>query len=92
MIHKSKNISAIRLVSEESRWRRELAECGLLVMACDVVPLDAVGVEVVEDGQADLVPVAIVRLSAWGFSSELENLDYVIVDQRRAWGHPITYC
>jgi len=31
-------------------------------MTGDVVPLDAVGVEVVEDGQAHLVAVAIVRL------------------------------
>jgi len=39
------------------------------VVAGHVVPLDAVGVEVVQDGQADLIAVAIVRLSSRGFSS-----------------------
>ena len=39
-----------------------LADDGLLVVAGDVVPLDAVVVEVVEHGQAELVALAVVRL------------------------------
>ena len=39
---------------------RELANCGLLVVAGDVVPLDIVVVEVVEHGQANLVFSAVL--------------------------------
>ena len=49
---------------ERSWWGSEFAESWFLVMTGHVVPLDAVGVEVVEDGQADLVPVAVVGLGA----------------------------
>ena len=53
-----------------------LADDGLLVLAGHVVPLDAVAVEVVEDGQARLGVAAIlnlltiVRLDAWWVESE----------------------
>ena len=39
-----------------------LADDGLLVVAADVVPLDAVAVEVVEHGHARLSSLAVVRL------------------------------
>jgi hypothetical protein len=39
-------------------------------MAGHIVPLDAVGVEVVEDSQAHLVAVTVIRLRLNGFSSE----------------------
>ena len=39
-----------------------LADDGLLVVAADVVPLDAVSVEVVENGHARLSSLAVVRL------------------------------
>ncbi len=48
-----------------------LADDGLLVLAGHVVPLDAVAVEVVEDGQARLGVAAVlnlltvVRLNPW---------------------------
>ena len=40
------------------------------MVAGHVVPLDAVGVEVVQHGQADLVAVAVVGLGTWGLSSK----------------------
>ena len=48
-----------------------LADDGLGVVAGDVVELDAVAVEVVEDGKAELVALAVVRLGALG--SEMSN-------------------
>ena len=39
-----------------------LAHDGLLVVAADVVPFDAVAVEVVEHGHARLSSLAVVRL------------------------------
>ena len=47
---------------EKSSWWSEFTEGRFLVMAGHVVPLDAVGVEVVEDGQAELITLAVVRL------------------------------
>ena len=43
------------------------------MMAGDVVPLDAIGVEVVEDSQAHLIVVPVVRLGTWGFGSADEK-------------------
>ena len=54
---------------ERSGWCSEFAESWFLVMAGHVVPLDAIGVEVVEDGQAHLVVVSVVRLGTWGLGS-----------------------
>ena len=39
-----------------------LADDGLLVVAADVVPFDAVAVEIVEDRHARLASLAVVRL------------------------------
>ena len=50
------------------------------MMTGHVVPLDAVGVEVVEDGQAHLIAVAVVRLRLNGFSStEKKWLNFITV-------------
>ena len=43
-----------------------LADDGLLVGAANIVPLDAVAVEVVEHGQAGLLALATVGLAATG--------------------------
>ena len=43
-----------------------LADDGLGVVAGDVMELDPVAVEVVEDGQAELVALAVVGLGALG--------------------------
>jgi len=48
-----------------------LADGGLEVVAADVVELDAVVVEVVEDGQAELIALAVVRL--WNSTTERKN-------------------
>jgi hypothetical protein len=53
---------------EDSGRRGELAEGGLLVVAGDVVPLDAVAVEVVEHGHARLAALAVVGLPDAGAS------------------------
>ena len=50
-----------------------LADVRLGVVAGDVVPLDAVGVEVVQDGQADLVAVSVVRLGSRGFGAKIHT-------------------
>ena len=47
-------------------------------MAGHVVPLDAIGVKVVEHGQAHLVVVSVVRLGTWGLGS---------VDERKMESH-----
>ena len=65
---------------EKSSWGSEFAESWFLVMTGHVVPLDAVGVEVVEDGQAHLIAVAVVRLRLNGFSStERKWLNFITV-------------
>ena len=43
------------------------------MVAGHVVPLDAVGVEVVQDGQADLVAVSVVRLGPRGFGAKIQT-------------------
>ncbi len=48
-----------------------LADGGLEMVAADVVELDAVVVEVVEDGQAELIALTVVRL--WNSTTEREN-------------------
>jgi hypothetical protein len=63
---KSKDCSLVTLVGG-IRDRSCFADGWLDVVAADVVQLDAVVVEVVQDGQAELVTLAIVRL--WNAAS-----------------------
>ena len=47
-----------------------LAHNGLLVVAGDVVPLDAISVEVVQHGQAGLLTLTVIGLFATGTEKE----------------------
>ena len=46
----------------------EFANCGLFVVAGNVMPFDTIGIEVIEDSDANFIAVTVVRL---GFRSGL---------------------